>query len=89
MLSIPRYAEDEDLDSDDQRGLNDFAANTTLSLMDTDGKRRGWWLGWARCYGRGILASLRNCEESNPYPTFSGPWEAWARGYDEEVGIDI
>lgn len=91
MLAIPRLAEDEYLSLDTVDGLNGFALNIPLKLMSQPEQVRGWNLGWARCYGQGVKAWASfddlDGEAENRYPQFSGPWEAWAEGYDSAESL--
>lgn len=87
---VPRFPEDADLGPLEQEGIADFALFRLLSASTNEDWRRGWWLAWARCYGQGVRAAMihritnRVHPVSNPHPQFSGPWEAWAAGHDDE-----
>lgn len=50
----------------------------------------GWWIGHRLAYGQGVKASIVGGarEVSCPYVQFSGPWEAWCDGYNDE-GAEI
>lgn len=79
------------------KGFRAFWGGWSLGAMKGDAERRGWWRAWARAYGAGVKASARwatlppgperDALEIPPYPEFSGAWEAWGDGYNEESGL--
>jgi hypothetical protein len=74
------------LTAEEEHGYDAFWHSASLSDMTTDDQRRGWWYGHRRAYGRGVKASyaVGGREVDCPYAQFSGPWEAWCDGYNEE-----
>jgi hypothetical protein len=70
-------------------GYNAFWEGHSLSIIAHQGpsKVAGWWRGWSQAYALGILASRLSFVDTNPFPQFSGPWEAWADGYNDEPGL--
>lgn len=87
MFNMPRLPEDDARDPQDLFGLVEFQKG--ICLPDARSSR-GWWLGFARCYGQGVKDSVGDAargdgvQTENPYPQFSPPWEAWAEGYDAQ-----
>jgi hypothetical protein len=69
-----------DLDADTLRGWQSFWAGKALKDSPD---AHGWHLGWARAYALGWATWADIDDVDNPYPQFSGPWEAWAQGWDE------
>jgi hypothetical protein len=93
VIAIPHFPEDIDITGMVAEGLQDFALGASARASSNPEWTRGWWIGWARCYGQGVKASALAVfaevgEEvdvvENPYPQFSGPWEAWASGFEAE-----
>lgn len=83
--------ERDSMTPDDLAGFEAFAEGAALNPAWSHPVKRGWFRAWALCYGQGVKASLvaaaEGREAESPYPQFSGAWEAWAAGHDDEARL--
>jgi len=80
-----------DLNREEALGWAAFWAGKGLKPSgQTIDEQRGWWLAHRRAYALGHFAAATDATDENPYPQFSGPWEAWGDGYNDglEHGVD-
>lgn len=87
MQNIPQIPDDADMPADERAGFDAFAAGRPFDHVAGAPWRRGWHKGWARCYGKGVMAFVMFSGDTveNPFPQFSGAWEAWAQGFEDAI----
>lgn len=88
-MSASVFPAEESLAPDEARGFAAFWLGARLEHANSEGERRGWWMASRRAYGAGVKASIAMGADDalNPYPQFSGPWEAWGAGFNEETEL--
>ena len=82
----------ENMPRHQREGAEAFAAGHGLAQLGAGaqivGLHHGWWRGWAVCYAMGVKAATEDESseggdaDPNPFPQFSGPWEAWGEGWN-------
>lgn len=76
-----------DLGPGETWGWQRFWRDQPVSECDDEEERVGWRRGWARAYALGWAGwdAVDTDFDPNPYPQFSGPWEAWADGFNDHA----